>query len=68
VPSGAQAELALGAFFELPDRNAGHAINDSIDCNDCIDSFSLLALASLTQPFKHRGHLRLGMRITSTAR
>jgi hypothetical protein len=34
VAGGADAELALGGLFEPADGDAGHAINDSIDCNE----------------------------------
>lgn len=33
----AQAELAFRRLFQFPDRDAGHAINDSIDVNDIFD-------------------------------
>jgi hypothetical protein len=32
VAGGAQAKLTLGALLELADGDAGHAINDCIDC------------------------------------
>jgi hypothetical protein len=32
IASSAQAELALGGLWQFPDDDAGHAINDIIDC------------------------------------
>ena len=32
---GADAQLALGSFGQLPDGNASHAINDITAINDC---------------------------------
>jgi hypothetical protein len=37
VAGGAQAEFALCGFGQLADGDASHAVNDSIDGNDCIE-------------------------------